>query len=351
MKSRRDAIRSFAFGFWAIGARGKACACRSWALLALGACLGPLVSAGPCAAAAPAAPTTAPAAPAWMAQPPAQWPQVLLEPDILFKDKTKLQGASGFLMRLPNKVVVGATARHVLGDQVNLETFDASFTSFSMHARAAGKKVGLRKLAIKPADAKELDAVLLTVTTPNTWPVEIRPARATPVEVGETVYLLAAPNDDHSAQNVYKGVVRRREGDSGFAYDFQDHADYRGFSGAPVLDAQGNIVGLHLGSIDDGNGKTFRHAVDASALVNACTVPGAAHAPGHDTAGAAAATEAAAASGPKESAHALLNLGDMYLAAKRDDLAARQYHKVIEQYPGTPEATKAQELLAMITPP
>jgi S1-C subfamily serine protease len=363
MQSRKDNIRSLAFNIWAIGARGKALAGRPWALLALAACCGLLVSAGPRAfaaadapvaappAEAPAGPTTLPAAPAWMAQPTAQWPQVLLEPDILFKDKTKVQGASGFLMRLPNKVVVAATARHVIGEQVNLETFDASFTSFFMHApAAAGKKVGLRKLVLKPGDAKALDAVLMTVTTPGNWPVEVRPARATPAAVGETVYLLAVPDDEHSAQNVYKGVVQRREGDSGFAYDFADHAEQRGFSGAPILDAQGNIVGMHLGSISSTDGKTFRHAVDASALVNACTVPGAAQAPGH-AAAAAAATDAPSSSGPKESAHALLNLGDMYLAAKREDLAVKQYHKVIDQYPGTPEAAKAQELLAMITPP
>jgi predicted esterase len=220
------------------------------------------------AASAPSVP-----APAWMALPTNRWPQILLELDITFKDKTRLVGASGFLTRLPNGAVVAATAKHAACNEKSVDAFESSFTSFLMHPRTTSERqVRLFKTAIKPADANRMDCLLMIVP-PQTWPVEVRPARATPAEEGETVYLVAVPYDDRSPQNVYKGTVRRSHGDDQFAYDFTEKVDHRGFSGAPVLDAKGNVVGIHLGSLNYPDGTTFLRALNMSAAVGVCTAP------------------------------------------------------------------------------
>ena len=224
------------------------------------------------------APTTAPAvaAPAWLAQPVAKWPLILLELDIQFKDKTQIAGASGFLMRLPNGAVVAATAKHAACDEKAVDAFESSLKAFKMHPRTLPQRsVTMRKAAILPPDAKKLDCLLMRVG-PGPCPVEVRPARDTPAEEGEAVYLVAVPYGQRAVQNVYKGTVRKLlKGDAEFAYEIEGKVDSSGFSGAPVLDATGSIVGLHLGKVKYDDGTEYMRAVNVSSMVPVCTAPAA----------------------------------------------------------------------------
>jgi hypothetical protein len=169
---------------------------------------------------------------------------------------------------------VAVTAKHAACEEKTMGAFEASFTTFLMHPRTAtDRQVRLTKTAIKDPDATRLDCLMMLVPA-QTWPVEVRPARSTPAEEGETVYLVAVPYGARNSQNVYKGTVRRSVGDEDFAYDFTDKDDPRGFSGAPVLDAAGNIVGVHMGSVKYQDGTVLRRALNMSAAVAACTAPG-----------------------------------------------------------------------------
>jgi len=222
------------------------------------------------------APVVAPVAPAWMAQPTNRWPMMLMELDIVFKDKKRLQGASGFLMQLPNGAVVAATAKHPACETGSVDDSLQSFKSFRMHPRtSASRSVTLTKAAISSEDAERLDCLLMRAGSPP-WPVQVRPARSTPAEEGETVYLLAVPYTEKSGQNVYKGKVVRSISDDDFAYEFEGKVESRGFSGAPILDASGSVVGMHLGTIGFGDGKEYKHAMNISSAVEACTAPAAA---------------------------------------------------------------------------
>lgn len=223
------------------------------------------------------APTTAPAAaaPAWLAQPVAKWPLILLELDILFKDKTQLTGASAFLMRLPNGAVVAATAKHAACENKTVDAFESSLRVFKMHPRTLPQRsVTLAKSAILPQDAGKLDCLLMRVA-PGPYPVEVRPARDTPAEEGEAIYLVAVPYGQRAVQNVYKGTVRQPlKGDAEFAFEIEGKVETRGFSGAPVLDASGNVVGLHLGKVTYQDGTEFMRALNVSSMVPVCTAPG-----------------------------------------------------------------------------
>ena len=64
------------------------------------------------------------------------------------------------------------------------------------------------------------------------------------MRVGETVYLVGVPYSDRSsAQKVYKGVVTARPKDNYFTYEFAPPVHIAGFSGAPIVDEKGLLVG------------------------------------------------------------------------------------------------------------
>jgi hypothetical protein len=68
--------------------------------------------------------------------------------------------------------------------------------------------------------------------------------RSTPVATGEHVYLLGCPYVETTCvQNVYRGVVVDRQ-ETLFAYSLDPPVDLRGFSGAPIVDAAGHVVGV-----------------------------------------------------------------------------------------------------------
>lgn len=65
-----------------------------------------------------------------------------------------------------------------------------------------------------------------------------------PAQVGETVCVLGGPySEPDCRQSVYRGTVTVRE-DEMFRYDLSAPVDLRGFSGAPVVDEKGDVVGV-----------------------------------------------------------------------------------------------------------
>ena len=75
--------------------------------------------------------------------------------------------------------------------------------------------------------------------------------RNMPVAVGETVYLVGVPyTDAKSAQNVYKGVVTGRPLPHYFTYEFSPAVKINGFSGAPIVDGRGLLVGHGVSRTD-----------------------------------------------------------------------------------------------------
>src|SRR5690348_14900035 len=59
----------------------------------------------------PSAPSTQPAA--WAKLPPARWPQVVLTNEASFDGHSSLEGASSFLVKMPDGEVLLGTAKHL----------------------------------------------------------------------------------------------------------------------------------------------------------------------------------------------------------------------------------------------
>ncbi|MGE5609665.1 MAG: trypsin-like peptidase domain-containing protein [Bacillota bacterium] len=291
--------------------------------------------------------------PAWVTQEPAQWPQILLSHEARLKPNLTFGGASGFLMKLPNGAVVAATAKHIVGEQISLDQLNDSIVSWAMYPRGMPqKKVSLRKHAMKADTPVSLDCLVMAVNPMQTWPVEVLTARRTPAGAGETVFLVAVPYDEKKPQNVYKGVVRRPMEGRCFAYTFDTTVDSRGFSGAPVIDVDGNVVGIHLGkySYESGPDRVLGRAIDIGAAVEAADAPG----PISETAPMTRPEEGTKVQSERgggdaaAKASSALEMAKNYLALKKYDLARPKLQAIADTYPDTPAAKEAKALLKEI---
>lgn len=189
---------------------------------------------------------------AWVSSPHEKWPQMVLTNHAEFKGHTALHGASSFLLKTDSGAVLAATARHLLGEnggvepEVSLMDLDASLGRWFMHPRTKpNERVQITGSATRPEGRKNDDWVLLNVA--EGWaavatPLKIRPE---PVKVGEKVFLIGVSYAEPDvAQKVYSGVVTARGYVDRFRYSITPHVDITGFSGAPIVDEKGLLVGV-----------------------------------------------------------------------------------------------------------
>lgn len=201
---------------------------------------------------APPANATAQQAADWAKLPPAQWPQLVLTNNASFADHTPLRGASSFLIRMPDGEIMVGTAKHLIGraggvnPSVPLPDLDRVLTKWEVFPRTkADQAIGAKGLAEKSSGASGHDWLLLRLADSKAkLPATPLTPRTTPARIGETVYLIGVPySDKQSSQNVYKGVVTARPRQHYFTYEFTPPVEIRGFSGAPIVDKDGLLLG------------------------------------------------------------------------------------------------------------
>jgi hypothetical protein len=196
----------------------------------------------------------------------------------LFSGNRRLHGASAFLVWLPSGNIALATARHLVGEEGGVEpalepgAIDEArerWVAFPRTRRTESVEV---RNALFDGATKASDWLVLALApgAGRKLPTTVLELRATPVATGEHVYLLGCPYAESTCvQNVYRGVVLDRR-DTLFAYSLDPPVDLRGFSGAPIVDVAGHVVGVHHGSFEskrvDGEDTTGA-GEDASELV------------------------------------------------------------------------------------
>jgi len=194
-----------------------------------------------------AAPATQPAA-KWAASPTDHWPALLLKNQITVKGFLPWTGVSGFLMKLPGGQVVAVTTCRRLVQGVNLSNLKSSVTQWVMHPpNRLGPRVEIRALAMPPDQANKLNCVVLTTIPMYGWPSEVLVPSQTPTQVGQKVFMADVADTDHkAAQHIFKGIVRALNHPTPGLIAFQIQADVapNSFSGGPILDEQGHVVGI-----------------------------------------------------------------------------------------------------------
>jgi hypothetical protein len=170
-----------------------------------------------------------------------------------FRGHSKLDGASSFLVQVPDGRILAATALHLLGRNGGVEPtvrpsqLDAVLISWKLFPRTKPETAAsVAGLAYPLPLRANLDWLLLSVESePRKLPSLPLKMRPTPVSVGEEVYLVGVPySEPLRTQNVYRCQVTGRGQGIRFRYNIDPPVDLRGFSGAPILDKQGLVVGL-----------------------------------------------------------------------------------------------------------
>ena len=188
----------------------------------------------------------------WAAKAPAEWPQIVLTNDTSFKGHTSLRGASAFLVQTQGGEILAATARHLLGEnggvepQVTLQDLDHALQSWILFPRTLpDRRATVAGLASPNGGGRNNDWLLLHLASTKDLPASPLRLRATPVAVGETIHLIGVSYaEPEVAQKVYSGKVTQRAFGDRFRYDVNPPVDIRGFSGAPIVDDAGWVVGV-----------------------------------------------------------------------------------------------------------
>jgi hypothetical protein len=193
-----------------------------------------------------------PAAEPWMSKPKTVWPQIVLTNHAEFNGHSSLQGASSFLIKTNDDRVLAATARHLIGSaggvepEIPVNQLTGKIQSWKMFARTMPDDfVEITSLGAKGLDEENLDWLILSIKNADPLPAYPLRLRKEPVRVGETVFLLGCPYvEQNCKQNVYTCTVTERAFGDRFRYDIEPAVDIRGFSGAPIIDENGYVVGV-----------------------------------------------------------------------------------------------------------
>lgn len=108
---------------------------------------------------------------------------------------------------------------------------------------------GTEVLATTLRSDKRRDVALLQIENGEFMPL---PIRARPVALTEEVYAVGSPFDETLAGSVTRGIVSQIQRDEhGLQLIQADATIQRGSSGGPLLDAEGNVVGISQSGVMD----------------------------------------------------------------------------------------------------
>lgn len=221
-------------------------------------------------------PTDQPAEP-WI-KTPAAWPQLVLTNDVRFRDGREMPGASSFLVKAEGETLL-ATALHLVGPAggvepaVPLSQLDSKLSIWAAFVRTRPRPyvIGRRIAMTAVDDGRANDWLLLHLDPAERLPATPLTLRTTPVKVGEEVWLVGCEYRDQACkQTTIRGRVSGRMG-SKFRYDLEHPVILAGFSGAPVLDARGLVVGLMsvwFDTYDIGEQQLEAGGADASSVLS-----------------------------------------------------------------------------------
>ena len=191
--------------------------------------------------------------------------QVLLTNLSIFKGhKEEMQGASAFLINYQDKIFA-VTAKHLLGEAMGvtpeIKPVDLSkllvswkmFPRVPVNTKLDTVKIGAGKLNYKGLDQ---DILLLEVINNNFNILPLVPSFNLPKK-GEKLYLIGCPySQEKCRQNIYEVIYQGYdETESMLKYSIKATVDLSGFSGAPIVNAAGQVVSILTTGWEDGNTK------------------------------------------------------------------------------------------------
>jgi hypothetical protein len=205
----------------------------------------------------------------WAQDDPDRWPRIAMVNRIRYSDSFHPMAGSAFLLN-NGQEIVAVTAKHVLrffkSDAMDSVSFQGTLVSWEMFPKDEPTDVTVIGALINENSDESLDEInadrdwLLLTVQQGPGNVESLRFRSTPLKIDEAVFVVGWRYTDEGAQHVYAGRYLRSE-EGSILIDVPELTDNRvpGLSGAPVLDAQGYVIGImssksgrlqRLGSID-----------------------------------------------------------------------------------------------------
>jgi len=151
--------------------------------------------------------------------------------------------------------ILAATAKHVLryfkSEQMNSVSFRGTLKEWRMFPKDDTTSITVVDRLINENDEESLkgfptgkDWLLFTV---RQYPDNMQPLRmrSTPLRPGEPVFIVGWRYTDEGSQNIYRGkYVKSEDGSVVISTEALTDNKMPGLSGAPVIDANGDVIGL-----------------------------------------------------------------------------------------------------------
>lgn len=190
----------------------------------------------------------------WMAEPFAQSPQVLLTNGAEFADGQRMDGASAFLVQAGAQRYA-VTAKHLIGEDGGIEPkklpshLNAELVAWQLFARRQAPDTLQINQLLNTVDTDSSDALVFSLKNAKTS-YQALIARYDAPAKGEEVYLIGCPYAEPDCrQNRYPVQVVDTSA-SAYLLTENPEPDLKGFSGCPVVDKQGRVIGLLRGSAE-----------------------------------------------------------------------------------------------------
>jgi Trypsin-like peptidase domain len=191
--------------------------------------------------------------------------QILLTNEANFKGHSGLYGASSSLVHFRNKVFA-VTAKHLLGSdggvepEINPKDLALYFEEWIMYPRIninnSYDTIRIKKTLLN-YDQVNSDILLLEVENSKNNIFTLTPNFELPNEK-DSLFVIGCPyNEENCRQNIYKVIYTSYDLTSNsLICVIEDEVNLAGFSGAPVLDIEGKIVGILTGAWEE-NGREY----------------------------------------------------------------------------------------------
>jgi len=184
-------------------------------------------------------------------------PQIALMNEAYMKGKKSMIGASSFLITYKGKSY-GVTAKHLIEESgsgyrpsIKPSELNTVCASWQMYPRTVERNfIKMGKLLTTNDEMKE-DILIFSIEDSSASTLKglnVRTSLQPPVDV----WIVGCPySEEDCKQNLYKASVYTTSNGVIVAENVQPQVDMRGFSGAPVLDENGDIVGVLTGCGDE----------------------------------------------------------------------------------------------------
>jgi hypothetical protein len=190
----------------------------------------------------------------WVDRAPSEWPQIVMINQIDYSDESYPVAGCAFLLDTGDEILA-ATAKHVLryfkSKAMSSVSFEGTLKAWRMFPKNAPSRITVVDKLVNEDDEESLDGISAgkdwLLFTLREYPIDVQPLRlrSTPLQPGETVYIVGWRYTDEGSQNIYKGKYESSDVGS-VVISTKALADNKmpGLSGAPVIDAKGYVIGL-----------------------------------------------------------------------------------------------------------